>query len=51
MMRDYINGTVGLEKLSGQTHTPAKSLMNLCSARKAIRSTEPFRRNCKIAAG
>jgi hypothetical protein len=28
MMRDY-NGTVGLEKLSGRTHTPAKSLMNM----------------------
>src|ERR1700680_1721617 len=29
ILRDYINGTIGFEKLSGLTHKPSKSLMRM----------------------
>ena len=29
ILRDYINATIGFEKLSGLTHKPAKSLMRM----------------------
>jgi hypothetical protein len=29
ILRDYINGTIGFEKLSGLTHKPPKSLMRM----------------------
>jgi hypothetical protein len=29
ILRDYINGTIGFEELSGRTHKPAKSLMRM----------------------
>jgi DNA-binding phage protein len=29
ILRDYINGTIGFEKLSDRTQTPAKSLMRM----------------------
>jgi hypothetical protein len=29
VLRDYINGTVGFEKLAGLTHKPTKSLMRM----------------------
>jgi hypothetical protein len=29
ILRDYINGTVGFEKLAGLTHKPPKSLMRM----------------------
>lgn len=29
LLRDYVNGTVGFEKLGTLTHTPAKSLMRM----------------------
>src|ERR1700680_3444999 len=29
ILRDYINGTMGFEKLSGLTHKPPKSLMRM----------------------
>ena len=31
ILRDYINATIGFEKLSGLTHRPAKSLMRMLS--------------------
>ena len=31
ILRDYVNATVGFEKLSGLTHRPAKSLMRMLS--------------------
>jgi len=31
ILRDYINATIGFEKLSGLTHKPAKSLMRMLS--------------------
>jgi hypothetical protein len=29
VLRDYINGTIGFEELSGRTHTPKQSLMRM----------------------
>lgn len=29
ILRDYVNATIGFEKLSDKTHTPAKSLMRM----------------------
>ncbi len=29
VLRDYINGTMGFEELSGRTHTPKQSLMRM----------------------
>jgi hypothetical protein len=29
LLRDYVNGTIGFERLSDQTKTPAKSLMRM----------------------
>ena len=33
ILRDYINATIGFEKLSGLTHKPAKSLMRMLGPR------------------
>lgn len=33
ILRDYIKATIGFEKLGAATHTPAKSLMRMFSAR------------------
>ncbi len=29
VLRDYINGTIGFDELSGRTHTPKQSLMRM----------------------
>ena len=42
ILRDYINATVGFEKLAKQTGTPAKSLMRMFGPRGNPRASNLF---------
>jgi len=41
ILRDYINATIGFEKLSGLTHKPAKSLMRMLGPKGNPQARKP----------